>query len=75
RRSQILDYEEIQSIVRTMAGMGLERVRITGGEPLVRKELSTLVRLIADVPGIRDIALSTNGVLLDPMAETLRDAG
>lgn len=75
RRSQILDYEEIHEIVRVMAGMGLRRVRITGGEPLVRKELPTLVRMLAAVPGIEDIALSTNGVLLAPVAEELREAG
>ncbi|MEJ2186128.1 MAG: GTP 3',8-cyclase MoaA [Gemmatimonadota bacterium] len=75
RRSQILDYEEIHRIVQVMAGMGLRRLRITGGEPLVRKELPTLIRMLASVPGIEDIALSTNGVLLAPMAEELRDAG
>jgi len=75
RRSQILDYEEIHQIVRVMAAMGLHRIRITGGEPLVRKELPALIRMLASVPGIEDIALSTNGVLLAPMAEALREAG
>lgn len=74
-RADILSYEEIESIVRTMAGLGLRRVRITGGEPLVRRDLVALVRKIAAVPGIDDIALSTNGVLLAPLAAALRDAG
>ncbi|MDX1566753.1 MAG: GTP 3',8-cyclase MoaA [Longimicrobiales bacterium] len=75
KRDEILDYEEIAEIVRVMAGMGLKRVRITGGEPLVRKDLPVLVRMIDQVPEIEDISLSTNAVLLAPMAEELRDAG
>ena len=75
RRDEILDYEEIAEIVRVMARMGLKRLRLTGGEPLVRKDLSRLVRLLAAVPGIEDIALSTNAVLLAPQARELRRAG
>lgn len=75
RRDEILDYEEIAEIVRVMARMGLKRLRLTGGEPLVRKDLSRLVRLLAAVPGIEDIALSTNAVLLAPQAGELRRAG
>lgn len=75
RRDEVLRFEEIAEIVRTMARMGLRRVRITGGEPLVRRNLPALIRMIAAVPGIEDIALSTNGVLLGPIAEELRDAG
>ena len=75
RRGEILTYEEITEIVRTMAGMGLRRVRLTGGEPLVRKDLPRLVDMLAAVPGIEDIALSTNAVLLAPVARRLRDAG
>jgi cyclic pyranopterin phosphate synthase len=75
RREEILSYEEIASIVRTMAAMGLRRVRLTGGEPLVRKDLHELVGMIRDVPGIEDLSLSTNAVLLGTMAESLRDAG
>jgi cyclic pyranopterin phosphate synthase len=74
-RREILNYEEIAAIVNVMAKLGLRRVRITGGEPLVRRDIVTLVREIAAVPGIDDIALSTNAVLLAPMAETLREAG
>ena len=75
RRADLLSYEEIEQIVRTMAALGLRRVRITGGEPLVRRDLATLVRAIAAVPGIEDIALSTNAVLLHDLAVPLRDAG
>src|SRR5690606_34420215 len=75
RRDEILDFEEIEVIVREMAAMGLRRLRITGGEPLVRKELPRLVRLLGAVPGIEDIALSTNAVLLAPLAEELHAAG
>ena len=75
KRDEILDYEEIAAIVRTMAGMGLRRVRLTGGEPLVRRDVVELARLIAAVPGIDDLSLSTNGVLLAPLADDLRAAG
>ena len=75
RREEILRYEEIAEIVGVMAGLGLRRLRITGGEPLVRRDLATLVRLLRAIPGIEDIALSTNAVLLPELAEELRDAG
>ena len=75
KREQILRYEEIADIVRVMAPMGLRRVRITGGEPLVRRDLPALVRMIRAVPGIDDVALSTNAVLLGEMADELREAG
>ncbi len=75
KRESLLSYEEIASILRTMAGMGLEKVRITGGEPLVRKDLPRLVEMVAEIPGIVDISLSTNAVLLGDQAQALRDAG
>lgn len=75
RRDELLTYEEITEVVRTMAGMGLKRIRVTGGEPLVRKDLPELVAMLAQVPGIEDLSLSTNAVLLDQHAEALRDAG
>ena len=75
KHEQILRYEEIAEIVRVMAGMGLKRVRLTGGEPLVRKDLPLLVGMLKDVPGIEDIALSTNAVLLGDNAEALKAAG
>jgi GTP 3',8-cyclase len=75
KKDKLLSYEEIAAIVRSMAGMGLKRVRLTGGEPLVRKDLADLVRMISSTPGIEDISLSTNAVLLADQAEDLRAAG
>lgn len=75
KREEILTYEEIAEIVGTMAGMGLRRVRITGGEPLVRRDLPELVEMISAVPEIEDLSLSTNAVLLERDAEALRSAG
>ncbi|HKJ02190.1 MAG TPA: GTP 3',8-cyclase MoaA [Longimicrobiales bacterium] len=75
RRDELLTYEEITRIVHTMSGMGLRRVRITGGEPLVRRDLPELVGMLAAVPGIDDLSLSTNAVLLADQAEVLREAG
>src|SRR5690554_3611484 len=74
-RDALLSFEEIASVVRTMAGLGLRRLRITGGEPLVRRDLPVLVGMLKAIPGIDDIALSTNAVLLDEQAEALRAAG
>ncbi|MGH7457554.1 MAG: GTP 3',8-cyclase MoaA [Longimicrobiaceae bacterium] len=75
KRDRILSYEEIAEVVRVMAGMGLRKVRLTGGEPLVRKDLSALVRMIRKVSAIKDVSLSTNAVLLAPLADELRAAG
>lgn len=75
RRDALLNYEEITEIVSIMAPLGLRKIRITGGEPLVRRDLHFLVRMLARVPGITDIALSTNAVLLEEQAEELRNAG
>jgi GTP 3',8-cyclase len=75
RRDQLLSFEEITRIVREMARLGLRRIRLTGGEPLVRRDLAALVRQLRAIPEIEDIALSTNGVLLEEQAEALRDAG
>jgi GTP 3',8-cyclase len=74
-RSEILTYEEVGDIVRVMASMGLRRVRLTGGEPLVRRDLYRLVAALAAIDGIDDISLSTNAVLLRDQAEQLRLAG
>jgi cyclic pyranopterin phosphate synthase len=65
QREQLLTYEEIERIIRAMAPIGLERVRLTGGEPLVRRDVPELVKLLAAIPGIRDLSLSTNAVLLE----------
>ncbi len=74
-RQDLLSYEEIAALVAVMAPLGLRRIRLTGGEPLVRRDLPALVRLLRDVPGIEEVALSTNAVLLETQAEALRDAG
>jgi cyclic pyranopterin phosphate synthase len=74
-KRDILTYEEITSIVAQLAPLGLRRLRITGGEPTIRPDLVSLVRLLRAVPGIEDIALSTNGVRLPEMAPALADAG
>lgn len=71
----IMQYEEIAEVVRVAASQGINEIRLTGGEPLVRKDLPDLVRLIAAIPGIRDISLTTNGILLDKMAAPLAQAG
>jgi GTP 3',8-cyclase len=75
RKEEILSYGEIAEIVRTMAPLGLRRVRLTGGEPLVRRDLPVLVEMLAEIEGIEDISLSTNAVLLADQARALRDAG
>jgi cyclic pyranopterin phosphate synthase len=74
-REQILSYEEIARLVRVFAELGVSKVRLTGGEPLLRRDLETLVSSIAAIPGIDDIALTTNGSLLAGRAKALRDAG
>jgi cyclic pyranopterin phosphate synthase len=72
---EILTLEEIARIIRVAAGMGLRRVRLTGGEPLVRKGVVNLVRWISQTPGIEDISLTTNAVLLASCAHELAAAG
>ena len=74
-RAQILTFEEIERFVRVAATLGVRKIRITGGEPLVRKDLATLVRKLSAVEGIEDLALTTNGVLLADQAEELYAAG
>lgn len=71
----ILSYEEIAEVVRQLTPLGLRRIRLTGGEPTIRPDLERLVAMLRAVPGIEDIALSTNGVRLPAMARVLRDAG
>jgi GTP 3',8-cyclase len=74
-KADILSYEEIGEVVAQLAPLGLRRVRITGGEPTIRPQLSTLVRLLRRVADVDDIALSTNGVKLPALAQELADAG
>jgi len=74
-RREILDFEEIERFARIGVGLGLTRLRVTGGEPLVRRGLPKLIRRLAGIPGVRDLALTTNGVLLESLAGPLYDAG
>src|SRR5437016_3496363 len=74
-RASILTFEELERVVRVFAGLGVRKVRLTGGEPLLRQDLPALVRLIAPIPEIEDLALTTNGLLLAKQAPALRAAG
>src|ERR1043165_10135725 len=74
-RQDLLSYEEITEVVRQLAPLGLRRPRLTGGEPTIRPDLIKLVAMLKAVPGIEDIALSTNGVKLPELAGPLRKAG
>ncbi len=73
--SSILSFEEIETIVRAAAQLGISKVRLTGGEPLVRLGMVELVRMLACVPGVEDLAMTTNGTLLAQYAADLRQAG
>lgn len=74
-RSELLTFEEITAFVRAAASLGVDKVRLTGGEPLLRRGLPDLVRMVAGVPGVTDIGLTTNGLLLERLAGPLWDAG
>jgi GTP 3',8-cyclase len=74
-REELLSFEEIERLVRMLARMGVDEVRLTGGEPLVRRDLPELVRMLAGTPGVDDLSLTTNGVLLDRFAGPLVAAG
>jgi GTP 3',8-cyclase len=74
-RDELLSFEELARVVRVLAGMGVEEVRLTGGEPLARRDLPTLVSMLSPIPGVTDLSLTTNGVLLDRFAAPLVEAG
>jgi cyclic pyranopterin phosphate synthase len=74
-RDEVLTFEEIARIVGLLAEMGVDEVRLTGGEPLVRRDLPVLVEMLARIPGVRDLSLTTNGILLDRLSGPLVDAG
>ncbi|MXX11421.1 MAG: GTP 3',8-cyclase MoaA [Nitrospira sp. SB0667_bin_9] len=74
-RETLLSFEEINQLVEIFTEFGVDKVRLTGGEPLLRRDLPTLIRLLKRQTAIRDVALTTNGILLDEQAESLRDAG
>jgi len=74
-REDLLHFEEIEKLVDVFIGLGVDKVRLTGGEPLLRRDLPILVRSLAGRTAIRDLAMTTNGVLLAPQAAALRAAG
>jgi cyclic pyranopterin phosphate synthase len=74
-RKEILSFDEIARVARVSARCGVHRVRVTGGEPLLRRDLPELIRLLSSTPGIEDLSLTTNGVLLEDLAGPLAAAG
>ena len=75
KREEILSFDEIKRIIRLMAGMGVKKVRLTGGEPLVRKDVEILVEMLAKIPGIEDLTMTTNASLLSKLARQLKENG
>ncbi|MCF8298036.1 MAG: radical SAM protein [Saprospiraceae bacterium] len=73
--SEIISFEEIVDVVKISVKLGIDKIRITGGEPLVRKGIVNLVGMIAEIPGINDFGLTTNGILLKKFAKELKEAG
>jgi cyclic pyranopterin phosphate synthase len=74
-KSERLRFEEIERIARAFVALGVRKLRLTGGEPLLRRDLPQLVRMLRGIPGVEDLALTTNGVLLPRLAAALREAG
>ncbi len=74
-RGDLLTFEEIERFVRVATTLGIDKIRLTGGEPLVRRDLPKLVAKLSAIPGIKDVGLTTNGLLLAPMAKALHEAG
>jgi cyclic pyranopterin phosphate synthase len=74
-KHELLSFEEIERFVTVVAPLGIDKIRLTGGEPLLRRELPRLVAMLGEVPGIKDIGLTTNGILLSGQARALFDAG
>jgi cyclic pyranopterin phosphate synthase len=75
KKADILSYEEIVRIAQVAVGMGIEQIRLTGGEPLVRRDVPELVRQLHAIPGLRSLSLTTNGILLKQQAKVLAEAG
>jgi cyclic pyranopterin phosphate synthase len=74
-REDVLQFEEISTLVDVFLSLGVDRIRLTGGEPLLRRDLATLVGMVAGKPGLRDLALTTNGILLADQIDQLKSAG
>ena len=75
QKSLLLSFEEIERVVRVAIPLGINKIRLTGGEPLVRRDLHVLVKMLAKLPGIQDVGITTNGLLLEDQAQQLFDAG
>jgi len=75
KKAEILSYEEIERISRVAVGLGIEQIRLTGGEPLVRRDVPELVRMLRKLDGLRSLSLTTNGILLKQLAGPLAEAG
>jgi cyclic pyranopterin phosphate synthase len=75
RHEDILNFDEIVDVVKTAVTLGIDKIRITGGEPLVRKGILELVNMIATIPGIKDLSMTTNGLMLYAFAYDLKSAG
>ncbi|MEB3101379.1 GTP 3',8-cyclase MoaA [Ferviditalea candida] len=73
--TQLLSFEEIERLTRLFVELGVRKIRITGGEPLLRRDLPVLIRMLRSIEGVEDIAMTTNGSLLDKHAESLKEAG
>src|SRR5205823_14149160 len=74
-RREVLSFEEIERLARLFLGFGIKKIRLTGGEPLVRKDLHRLIARLGRLEGLSDLSLTTNGALLAAQAEALHDAG
>jgi cyclic pyranopterin phosphate synthase len=74
-KSEVLTFEEMTRLARLFVGLGVEKIRLTGGEPLLRRQLPELIRQLAGIDGLRDLTLTTNGSALVQLAQPLRDAG
>lgn len=75
RHEDILTFDEITEVARTAVEMGVRKIRLTGGEPLVRRGITELVKMIAGIKGVEDFSMTTNGILLDQFAVGLKEAG
>ncbi len=74
-RAELLTFEETAQFVRVAATLGIDKIRLTGGEPLMRRDVARLAAMLVEIPGIRDVGLTTNGLLLAEHAQSLHDAG
>jgi len=75
KKSEILSYEEIERIARVAVSIGIEQIRLTGGEPLVRRDIAALVRMLSALEGLHSLSMTTNGILLKQQAAKLAEAG